>query len=174
MWLDDWLFLSGGVTAPPIAGTVYLDRPSLGVSYLDGAQLTTGPLLVLPTVRRPEMATPFEKDFGRVLEGASVRLGGTLRDAAGDAVSALTLDTVKLWVYDRKTRQVQGGFNGTDIKASVDTNGALAHLLPASALVLVRNGGEEEKVLLVRWTYNGGSDSGAFRFLVTVVQDPLT
>lgn len=123
------------------------------------------------------MAYQFERDYGRWPEQITPFLGGTIRDKAGTAIPQSALTTVRLWVYDVKTRQMVPGYSGVDIKSSVGPTGGSAgvlnHPVAPSGIVLQRGGGEEEKHITVRWTYNGGASEGMYRWKVTVVRDPV-
>jgi hypothetical protein len=115
---------------------------------------------------------PFQQHVGEIPEASTVLLGGTLEAPDGTALAGSGLTTCTLTVYDPRTGDVVAGFDGLDIKASVDGSGVLARSVPIAATVVGVAGRRVERVFLVRWTYNGGADGGWFRWIATVVLDP--
>lgn len=114
----------------------------------------------------------FQEDVGEVPEASTVLLGGTLEAPDGQALAGASLTTCTLTVYDPRTGEAVSGFDGLDIKASVDANGVLSRAVPLAATVVGSTGRRVQRVFLVRWTYNSGADGGWYRWSATVVLDP--
>lgn len=117
------------------------------------------------------MSYEFQQNVGEIPESSTLRLGGTIKDDAGVVIDGATLSTCTLSVYDTHTGTVVPGYDGINIKSSVNGSGVLSHRLAMAALAVASAKKRYQRTILVRFTYNSGLDGGWFRWLVTVIPE---
>lgn len=115
-------------------------------------------------------------DLGTINEGMSLFLEGVLTDHAGVVIPASGVSTLKLWVTDEKSGSVINSRNGVSI---LNANGGTLHATSGAWTLLLRSADApivntsappafERHLVLVEWTYNGGTDKGSKEMVVTI------
>lgn len=130
----------------------------------------------------------FLRESEAVAELTTAVLRGQLKgiDAAGDVVTvpAISLDTITGTLYDLATGQILNGFEDVDLlsdaRASIDASGNLVVILePADSPIVdaastvnlapKKSVPGEKHLLLITFTWNGGTRTGRHEWLFQVV-----